>query len=84
MARHASKTSWWLRKPGEAHRTAESGRNGYVRTLNRSEVQIVLQSRRDDFRIALTAAGPTSFIRLDRRTARLLARRIIACLDETS
>lgn len=52
------------------------GLSGYVRTLDEQTIQVVLHRPDDD--------GPSQVMEMSRKDARLLAKRINQCLDETS
>lgn len=69
MARHAKGRSWVLRREG-LHPDLP---NGYVRTLNREQVQVVVRGPGEDAQV----------VHMDRRTAALMAKRIIECLEAT-
>ena len=68
MSKHNDKKVWMLRKDGDS--------NGFVWTKNDKEIHLYYYSNIND---------PTSIIDFDmnRIDARLLAKRILECLDDT-
>ena len=67
MAIHKPGVIWRLRKPSRHART-----DGLVRTFDESNLVVEYVYR-----------GYTSYMKISRRDARLLAKRINQCLDET-
>ena len=68
MSKHIEDKIWTLRKDGDS--------NGHIHTINKRNINVYYYSNMND---------PSSIIDFDisRSDARLLARRILECLDET-
>lgn len=71
MAIHKPTVIWGLRKL--------PGLSGFVRTVSEDRIQIVMHQPD----VPDLSAAPPQVIELDRKDARLLAKRINQCLDDT-
>ena len=71
MATHKPGSIWGLRKL--------PGLSGFVRTVSTTEVQIVMHQPN----VETLADLPPQVMEMSRKDARLLAKRINQCLDET-